>query len=259
MAIVPAQILTNIIMFVQTLNFVNNGIYKAWETRTFDFNQRDDMAGVLTIDNAQVSLVMGPYETFKFASVVADADGNFKACINSVTFPSFNLTFEYFADVAIIDKYPVYGTGSYHGRLTNISTTFCWLLSQTAEEILDFDIKVDLRHGPSQLTGFFNNDELNPITETYLTLAKRLFAMWNNYEPECARKCILNPAFFFMTNYLIYDINKAEEITWEECSCVSEKVHSGNSELELDELLKLDPMLDPLLDLIETVSSISFR
>ncbi|XP_050306874.1 uncharacterized protein LOC126743704 [Anthonomus grandis grandis] len=228
MAVTAASILHDIIVFVQTLIHVQNGVHQLWDSRSFNLSQYEGMEGFLTIENPTMSLTMGPFEVFSFAKVVEDDNGDFQACIDNVTFPQFNFTFNYEADVGINDEIPFYGKGTYEGKMTDVQTTFCWLLASTADEILDFDIRVIFRHQPSFLTGVFFNNEIDGAVANLLTLAKRLLAMWNNYETECASVCLLNPVFYFMTNILIYDKDKSAELTFEECSCIHQIIQNSH-------------------------------
>lgn len=53
------------------------------------------------------------YDAFTLTSVDETTDGNYRACVNDITFDDFNFTFNYVADMVIQDYLPIYGEGSY--------------------------------------------------------------------------------------------------------------------------------------------------
>ncbi|XP_019762121.2 uncharacterized protein LOC109539045 isoform X1 [Dendroctonus ponderosae] len=227
LTITAIDIWADIILFVQTLNTVEPiGQYTLWESRTFDFSNTSNMEGSLIIENAQISVEM-EYNLSDFSSVTEDDDGNFKACISNVNFPKFNFSFDYIADFGINNKFPIYGNGSYQGRLIDIATTFCWLLASSADEILDFNIDVIFWHHQASLTGFYRNPELSSLLGDSITDGKKLFAMWNNYDTKCSSQCILNPVFHFFINYLMYGIEDRFELNWADCTCLIDFVKSS--------------------------------
>lgn len=69
--------------------------------------------GYFEVDDAKISVKMEYYDAFTLTSVDETTDGNYRACVNDITFDDFNFTFNYVADMVIQDYLPIYGEGSY--------------------------------------------------------------------------------------------------------------------------------------------------
>ncbi|KAF7269119.1 hypothetical protein GWI33_017868 [Rhynchophorus ferrugineus] len=67
--------------------------------------------------------------------------------------------------------------------------------------------------------------------------------MWNTYEPKCLKECLFNPVLLYMTNLLIYNINKVEEIDWRNCSCMEIMKQRSKHELTKSEHYNSNPDL----------------
>lgn len=228
--------LSSILIWADVLQFLfllqASPEYTIWETKTLEFNNASEVLGYFEVDDAKISVKMEYYDAFTLTSVDETTDGNYRACVNDITFDDFNFTFNYVADMVIQDYLPIYGEGSYSARLANLTTTFCWVLASSGNEILDFDISVKFHHLPVTLTGFYRNSELDPILESILTNAKYLLSMWMNYQPDCATTCVLNPIFLHLTNYFIYDIDNGFNFPTEDCACLT----SGFAKIFLQEV-----------------------
>ncbi|XP_066138456.1 uncharacterized protein [Euwallacea fornicatus] len=214
------QIFTSISDIIGHLSFI--GTYELWNTRSFNFTPYNDMVGYLNINYATISATIDKsFLGNNNIHILSDAStGNFDICLNDLPMAQLKLTFDYIADFGVTNI-PIYGSGSYRGEVTDVNTTFCWLLGAEGDIVLDFNISVLFQHQPMSLTGIFNNEELDPVIEALLTQANRFLAMWNNYEQDCSSKCMFNPIFLFMINYLIYDIvNQEFTFPAEECQCL---------------------------------------
>ncbi|XP_030761271.1 uncharacterized protein LOC115886316 [Sitophilus oryzae] len=229
------NILTDIIIFLN--NLAGFGVYEIWDSKTFNFStmENNNLNGILTITNPKLFATVSNYQMHLTPSVIQTDEGNFKACVNDLGLSSWNFTMDYYADIGINNKTPIYGAGTYWGQLSNITLTMCWLMPPDVDEIIDFDIDIQFRHGPGFFGGVYHNEDLNPIFSEILSRARYVLAMWNTYEPTCLKQCIFNPVIYFMTNYLIYNIDKYDELNWSGCDCIEEIKNDLTSQLEISE------------------------
>ncbi|XP_066253904.1 uncharacterized protein [Euwallacea similis] len=242
-------------IFASISNVIGNLIflttYPLWNTRSFNFTPYNNMVGCLSINNADIWATFGSNFDLNTQINIKQntSTGNFDICVFDLQMAQFNLTFDYIADFGIANI-PIYGDGSYRGHVTDVNTTFCWLLSAEGDKVLDFDISVLFQHQPVSLTGVFNNEELDSVIEAFLTQVHRFLAMWNNYEQDCCRKCILNPIFLFLINYITYDtINNEFAFPEEECQCLMGLQSSFIEDLLLNPPIGMSTWVQETIDL----------
>ncbi|XP_076270151.1 uncharacterized protein LOC143202473 isoform X2 [Rhynchophorus ferrugineus] len=210
------DITARIITFMNAL--IYDGEYKLWDSRMFNFSNNPNIPaeGSLKITDPLLEFNLTSYRNVIVDSI--DISGDYDICVNEIIVPDWSFSCDYDADMVIKDEIPFYGKGQYKALLSDITMTVCYTVPADFDQLLDINLDVQFRHGPASLDGLLNNPDLGPIVSDILTRTRYILAMWNTYEPKCLKECLFNPVLLYMTNLLIYNINKVEEIDWRNCS-----------------------------------------